>query len=463
MLTAPTLRWRVLTSPRSLCRVIINRHKSGSSKNGIIQPAEEKSAGFQDGRPRESRDGYKGRVRDDQGIIKTATAKKPTLIEQLFPEESKQYEESLRQAPREVPRLPFEKAPPEGIRDRHLESSDVLPAQSPAASRLIKQLKKQDEQDPQITVLVLRNASKNLLEDDFRRLVPKGQHVEGWSLGHGQFLKVVPGRDLATLEQQNWYYLLFSHSLSAFTYQSHVSRIARLASEQTPSSLMSPIPAPPGLIIDGMDVQETLQTYALLPASQKLELRQLRPPLSPLVHDIIRHKGYSALTRRKDKMPYEVRLTLEGPQLNLAKIRHILLSTANHRSLAWSGGDELVPKISKWEPKANLSPHERETSLAMSKEYTSRLTEEELTAWKQKKRIREEGRETKAADVTMKEQRHVPTRELAPVYILGFYTELAAQQFVQHWRRRPMIIGRGEEEKEWEGDLPPVAIVELLW
>ena len=38
------------------------------------------------------------------------------------------------------------------------------------------------------TVMVIRNASKSLCEDDFRRVVPKGKHIEGWK-GQGDILK----------------------------------------------------------------------------------------------------------------------------------------------------------------------------------------------------------------------------------------------------------------------------------
>lgn len=38
------------------------------------------------------------------------------------------------------------------------------------------------------TVMLLRNASKSLCEDDFRRVVPKGKHIDGWK-GQGDFLK----------------------------------------------------------------------------------------------------------------------------------------------------------------------------------------------------------------------------------------------------------------------------------
>ena len=36
-------------------------------------------------------------------------------------------------------------------------------------------------------VLVLRNAGRNLVEEDFRRIVPGGRHIEGW--GDSDLLK----------------------------------------------------------------------------------------------------------------------------------------------------------------------------------------------------------------------------------------------------------------------------------
>lgn len=46
-----------------------------------------------------------------------------------------------------------------------------------------------EAEGPQTSVLVMRNVSKNLVDDDFRRIIPKGKHVEGWTLEQGDIIK----------------------------------------------------------------------------------------------------------------------------------------------------------------------------------------------------------------------------------------------------------------------------------
>jgi len=54
-------------------------------------------------------------------------------------------------------------------------------------------------------------------------------------------------------------------------------------------------------------------------------------------------------------------------------------------------------------------------------------------------------------------------RTLGVVYVLGFYTEMAAQQFVQYWHQRPMVWTADDGEQGLDDELPPVANAEILW
>jgi len=47
--------------------------------------------------------------------------------------------------------------------------------------------------------MVLRNASKSLSENDFRRVVPKGRHIEGWK-GQGDIMKGTSSIDKGGLQ-----------------------------------------------------------------------------------------------------------------------------------------------------------------------------------------------------------------------------------------------------------------------
>ncbi|EME41853.1 hypothetical protein DOTSEDRAFT_74045 [Dothistroma septosporum NZE10] len=377
-----------------------------------------------------------------------AEKKKPSLVEQLFPEESKRYE-AQQKASREIPRLPIESP------TQLPSTSRILQQEAPKRSPLAQQLYAQAAQaSPGTSVLVLRNASTNLTEEDFRRLIPQGRHIEGWTLDEGDIIKVIPGRNLSTLARENFYYLLFSSALSAFTYQGHVTRIHSLAAMHTPSSVTSPIPPPPGYLVEGLDLHSAIQAYSLIPPSQKLELRQLRPPLTPVVRALVKYKGHPNIIQRPGRMPFEARLTLEGPQLQASAIRHIIMESAKARSLSWSGDENVNVKVTKWEPQHRVSALD-------NSEYAERFGDDDVNLTPQANEATKDGATllAEAAGANESRKRRMPN----PVYIVGFHTEGAALSFVSHWHRRPMESKGEGFYGDSEGDSAPIAIVELLW
>ncbi|EME88683.1 uncharacterized protein MYCFIDRAFT_213375 [Pseudocercospora fijiensis CIRAD86] len=376
-------------------------------------------------------------------------AKKPSLIEQLFPEESKKYEEKVS---REIPRLPLDigespQIAPAATPFSREDGKNTLPKRDPDAVKAASR--------PNTSVLELRNASKNLTEEDFRRLIPQGKHIEGWTLKEGDIQKVIPCRDLETLAHRCIYYILFSSVLSAFTYKAHVQRIHRFAALFTPSNTASPIPAPPGWMVEGIDVQSAIQAFALVPPNQKLELRQLQPPLTPMISSIFNNEGYRPLVKREDRMPYEARLTMEGPQLQPSVIRHIMMDDGKKRGLSWSGGDNFDLKITRWELDMDSVPSEYDRS-------------ERAARWVERQELGEDIPDPAASSPTFEAEpkaKEPPRRTPGNVFIIGFHTENAAQSFIAHWHRRPLRRpGASEADAmEEDGDLPPIANLEILW
>lgn len=457
MLWAPLVRRRVIVKPCSAGSATTcccysnggNLRRAGLDRlRPHVKPAPLRRNGRHHGRGKEER-GQEPAESDDGG-------RKPSLIEQLFPEETKRYEQAQRKASREVPRLPLDSllSAPEPPTERHVPARTE--GESNQALRRRRHMQQRDEHSKETTVLVLRNASPNLTEDDFRRLVPQGQHLEGWTLEQSDILKVIPGRNLATLEHLGYYYLLFSSRLGAVTYQAQATRIARMAAAHTPSSMSSPIPPPPGYQIEGLDAHAAIESFALIPPSQNLELRQLSTPLSPMLEAIVKHRGYPALVNRANKSPYEVRLVLDGPQLQLNTIKHILHASGRDRALSWSGGDEIVPSITKWNPRPNTSPHDTTSLGALSLSAANKRTEEEQLQLDVQRLHQYAGMRGGSASNTL------PRRSAPLVYILGFKTEGAARSFVAFWHRRAMTWEGANIWNEAEGDSPPVASVEML-
>ncbi|WPH02898.1 Hypothetical protein R9X50_00576600 [Acrodontium crateriforme] len=385
------------------------------------------------------------------------------LIEQLFPEETKRYNEAQRQSQREIPRLPLDATP---IVPHKQRRKDVKTEKRQQVAFIQKQLEQEmQENGPELTLLVLRNATPNLIEEDFRRLIPQGKHVEGWTLERGDILQVIPGRNLATLEQESYYYLLFSSQLSAFAYQGQATRISRLAASHTPTSVMSVVPPIPGHAVDGIDAHAAIDSFALTPAGQTLELRQIKRPLSPILDSIIRYRGYPSLVNRPDRLPYELRLTLDGPQLQAPVLNHIFLKSATARASPWSGGVEQAPRITKWNPTAaaalaRVAQNSTNGKIATSDSNGSQETE-----------LAQIIHDTKRLERTWEASRNEENAEVRPkgrpppgVFILGFHTENAAQAFRRFWHRREMTWkGVDLRVGDHADDLPPIANVETLW
>lgn len=135
-------------------------------------------------------------------------------------------------------------------------------------------------------------------------------------------------------------------------------------------------------------------------------------------------------------MPFEVRLVLEGPQLQMSTIRQILRVTGKQRALSWTGGEESNVYIKKWEPQQrNVSP------LHLSD--VAEIKPEGEVQGRHKERI----------------QKRRTSRD---VYIVGFHCECDAQTFVRHWHRRPMEpIGFSHSFEN--GDSAPIVNAEILW
>lgn len=104
-----------------------------------------------------------------------------SLFDELFPEKAIRTSKS-EDGIRHVPRLPlpdFEEISPNPRSDG---ITKVRPQWGERARKL-DAFRKED-----MTVLVFRRASRSLDEHDFRRMVPKGQHIEEWR-GPGDILK----------------------------------------------------------------------------------------------------------------------------------------------------------------------------------------------------------------------------------------------------------------------------------
>lgn len=134
-----------------------------------------------------SRGGSNGKKR-----VPRSQPQRLSLLEELFPGDGYKNKLSSEVKDQELPRLPlpeldefFEEVPDDLGRNRDRPSKVT---QSAAAHAFRHQ---------KLAVLVLQTASKSLIESDFRRVAPKGKHIDDWT-GPGDILRGKPAELCST-------------------------------------------------------------------------------------------------------------------------------------------------------------------------------------------------------------------------------------------------------------------------
>ena len=122
------------------------------------------------------------RNEDDAADAPNVQPQKLSLLAELFPEETTK-DVDRRQKDREVPRLPL----PE-VDEFFEEFQDELGPGKSRPKRVTNTAATNAFKQHQLAVLVLQIASKSLVESDFRRIAPKGKHIDDWT-GPGDILK----------------------------------------------------------------------------------------------------------------------------------------------------------------------------------------------------------------------------------------------------------------------------------
>ena len=112
----------------------------------------------------------------------SSTTPRASLFEELFPEES--YKQPTRRIEHDVPRMPLP------LMEKDIPSSEAgtRADQRPAGEQADAAVENHDHWQWDLTALVLKNASRSLTESDFRRIAPRGQHIQDWR-GPGDILK----------------------------------------------------------------------------------------------------------------------------------------------------------------------------------------------------------------------------------------------------------------------------------
>ena len=181
-------------------------------------------------------------------------------------------------------------------------------------------------------------------------------------------------------------------------------------------------------------------------------LRQLKPPLAPVLDQLVRHLGYPEIVSRPDKSPAEVLIRFEGWTPILRAIRSNLIAHERKRGVPWTG--ELGSfKISRW----SVAKEDRSIkSFASASEGNGETEASQTSAASEHVRWR--------PDDVPDDEMHDPgqsqaRRYVPPSFIVGLQTEAEASAFVRYWHRRSMDVEAPTENP----DISPLVNAEILW
>ncbi|MCJ1476949.1 hypothetical protein MMC13_005618 [Lambiella insularis] len=361
-----------------------------------------------------------------------------SLLEQLFPEEAKKPQEiviALR-GQYELPRLP----PPDI--DALYDSFDDNQTQGQPSSRVkTREATFNAFRQENTTALILSRVSTSLSEADFRRIIPRGTHIEEWR-GPGDILKIIPVRHHSSLSPTSSYYLLFTNPSYARAYQNQVIQLHRLAQIHTPTSLESPIPPTPGVLdSEGHDVYAMLQDFTLSPPSVRLHLRIVFQPFTAALRLVSEHHGYPQLVDGNDKAGRAVLCWVDGYQPSKFALRDMLSKDGNNRGLQWGPlrgeGDIEVLNVD-----ADAEGGDGEKSEEAAGDHRSGQSR---------------GKIPLARDVELKPKRHGRQR-----FLISFEDENEARRFVRLWHRRPYPFPLQDEAPTY-GEPEPLVHAEYAW
>ncbi|KAF2153335.1 hypothetical protein K461DRAFT_321003 [Myriangium duriaei CBS 260.36] len=205
-------------------------------------------------------------------------------------------------------------------------------------------------------VLVMRGAGRNLVREDFLRIVPQAKNLEGWITARSFIQKVVQDRDLETLERRGTYYLIFKTAAATAEYQKRANRVSKLVNFHGSPSQVSERPTPPDLMFPGEDVNTLIRSYTLMPYGSTLRLYQPPNELPDWMAAIADCGGLPDIVNRPSKMPFEVAVRLPMSPISRRELEMAVARAEIERNLPWTASSYSAFKCEEWISPASPKP-----------------------------------------------------------------------------------------------------------
>lgn len=388
-------------------------------------------------------------------VTESSESNNPSLLDELFPESSTYIQ------PHYTDRNPYPK----------LELPDAVPLISTytAKEKLTRReiyMKAFQRSTEKLTALQLLNCSTELTESDFRRIVPGGQHIEGWDRDGG-IHKIIPGRDPLSLERLPFYFLVFKSPDAAHRYQSKAARLHALSKLHGPTSVMSAFPPPIGVFENGEDIKAALSSYLLTPANQPLQLNMVMQPYKLSLSRLLEQGGYKPIvpaTTPTGKPIYKVLLHIEGYESSPYDVYQLFTQDAHKRGISWPFLQEhqsvrrlrdIIDMKMRYKVVATANPRAARSSKRLKQShdlYAAFLGDTE---------------ERGQTDVEEEDPKALNQFIMNKVYnrwIVEFSEEEGAKRFARLWHRKILPVQASVKHRTWR-DLEEVRMcnAEYLW
>jgi hypothetical protein len=257
------------------------------------------------------------------------------LLKELFPGEAERPSGQMHEendADITVPRLPL---PTDELPASSLNRPTIVASEEAMRKNLRHSMTNKDV----MTVLELQSGNISLTADDFRRLTPKGKHMKEWAV-QGEFKTVFPRRNPWTLARDppGHYFIVFSTTASAHAYLEHLVHVQKLARQYTPTSLASPIPPPPGYLINGEDVHALIKDFTLICPAQTLNVAtySIGPGFTKFKAQLFERGGYPEIVGEgRAKVPQVLLTMVAGPQPTYYELGDAIGKSGRDRNRAW--------------------------------------------------------------------------------------------------------------------------------
>lgn len=178
-----------------------------------------------------------------------------------------------------------------------------------------------------------------------------------------------------------------------------------MAKTYTPTSIESPLPLQPGVVIEGEDAYTLLQDYSLCPSSQRIQLKLLSPSYTASLKETLDQRGYRPLLGKTNKAGRAVLFFVDGQRWPTSVIRDAVAADGRDRGLEW-----------------DISIVRLDTSKAAA-DGLEDLTGTEIDEF---------------AELGARRQAHYR-------WIMSFLDESEARRFIRVWHRRPFPSARGDD------------------